>query len=88
MAEEVFDLHVRRTKSSTDMATIAGLLCGFGLISAAILIGGSPGSFINPPSLLIVVGVAMDTIQQVESQLVMRHYDGFMRGSRVKGRRG
>jgi preprotein translocase subunit SecY len=39
-------------------------------------------------SLLIVVGVAMDTIQQVESQLIMRHYDGFMRGSRVRGRRG
>jgi len=39
-------------------------------------------------SLLIVVGVAMDTVQQVESQLIMRHYDGFLKGSRVKGRRG
>jgi preprotein translocase subunit SecY len=39
-------------------------------------------------SLLIVVGVAMDTVQQVEAQLVMRHYDGFMKGSRVRGRRG
>jgi len=39
-------------------------------------------------SLLIVVGVAMDTVQQVESQLVMRHYDGFMRRGRVRGRRG
>ena len=28
-------------------------------------------------SLLIVVGVAMDTVQQIESQLIMRHYDGF-----------
>ncbi|HEY3175017.1 MAG TPA: preprotein translocase subunit SecY [Candidatus Polarisedimenticolia bacterium] len=39
-------------------------------------------------SLLIVVGVAMDTVQQVESQLIMRHYDGFLKGSRIRGRRG
>jgi preprotein translocase subunit SecY len=39
-------------------------------------------------SILIVVGVAMDTMQQIEAQLVMRHYDGFMRRSRLKGRRG
>jgi preprotein translocase subunit SecY len=39
-------------------------------------------------SLLIIVGVAMDTVQQVESQLIMRHYDGFMKRGRVRGRRG
>jgi preprotein translocase subunit SecY len=39
-------------------------------------------------SLLIVVGVAMDTVQQIESQLIMRHYDGFMKKTRIKGRRG
>ena len=39
-------------------------------------------------SILIVVGVAMDTLQQIEAQLVMRHYDGFMRRTRMKGRRG
>lgn len=38
-------------------------------------------------SLLIVVGVAMDTVNQVESQLIMRHYDGFSSKSRVRGRR-
>jgi len=38
-------------------------------------------------SILIVVGVAMDTLQQIEAQLVMRHYDGFMRRSRIRGRR-
>src|SRR5438477_19965 len=38
-------------------------------------------------SLLIVVGVAMDTVQQVESQLIMRHYDGFMKKARIRGRR-
>jgi preprotein translocase subunit SecY len=40
-------------------------------------------------SLLIVVGVAMDTVNQVESQLIMRHYDGFTpRSGRIRGRRG
>jgi preprotein translocase subunit SecY len=39
-------------------------------------------------SVLIVVGVAMDTVQQVESQLIMRHYDGFMKKTRIRGRRG
>jgi preprotein translocase subunit SecY len=39
-------------------------------------------------SLLIVVGVAMDTIQQIESQLVMRNYEGFMKRGRLRGRRG
>jgi preprotein translocase subunit SecY len=39
-------------------------------------------------SLLIVVGVAMDTVQQVEAQLIMRHYDGFSpKSGRIRGRR-
>jgi preprotein translocase subunit SecY len=40
-------------------------------------------------SLLIVIGVAMDTMNQIESQLIMRHYDGFLgpRGRRLRGRR-
>jgi preprotein translocase subunit SecY len=44
--------------------------------------------FFGGTSLLIIVGVAMDTVQQVESQLIMRHYDGFMRKTRIRGRRG
>ena len=43
--------------------------------------------FFGGTSLLIVVGVAMDTLQQVESQLVMRNYDGFMKRGRIRGRR-
>jgi preprotein translocase subunit SecY len=39
-------------------------------------------------SLLIIVGVAMDTVQQIESQLIMRHYDSFMKKTRIRGRRG
>ncbi len=39
-------------------------------------------------SLLIVVGVAMDTVQQVESKLVEHHYTGFLKKTRIRGRRG
>jgi preprotein translocase subunit SecY len=44
--------------------------------------------FFGGTSLLIVVGVAMDTVQQIEAQLIMRHYEGFMKGTRIRGRRG
>ena len=43
--------------------------------------------FFGGTSLLIVVGVAMDTVSQLESQLIMRHYDGFMKKTRIRGRR-
>jgi preprotein translocase subunit SecY len=42
--------------------------------------------FFGGTSLLIMVGVALDTLQQVESHLLMRHYDGFMKSGRMKGR--
>ena len=38
--------------------------------------------------LLIVVGVALDTLQQIESHLLMRHYDGFLKKGRLRGRTG
>ncbi|MBI5403703.1 MAG: preprotein translocase subunit SecY [Ignavibacteriae bacterium] len=43
--------------------------------------------FFGGTSLLIVVGVALDTLQQIESHLLMRHYDGFMKGTKLKSRR-
>jgi len=42
--------------------------------------------FFGGTSLLIVVGVALDTIGQIESHLIMRHYEGFMKQGRIKGR--
>lgn len=45
-------------------------------------------SFFGGTSILIVVGVALDTLQQVESFLLMRHYDGFMKSGRIRGRAG
>jgi len=44
-------------------------------------------SFFGGTSLLIIVGVALDTLQQIESHLLMRHYDGFMKGTKLKSRR-
>ncbi|MFQ5743152.1 MAG: preprotein translocase subunit SecY [Acidobacteriota bacterium] len=43
--------------------------------------------FFGGTSLLILVGVAMDTVRQVESQLIMRHYEGFLKGGKIKARR-
>jgi preprotein translocase subunit SecY len=44
-------------------------------------------SFMGGTSLLIIVGVALDTMRQVESHLLMRHYDGFLSKGRLRGRR-
>ena len=49
-------IRIRRTRSSLDLATIVGLVSGFGLIVSAIILGGSPGSFVNIPGVLIVIG--------------------------------
>lgn len=44
-------------------------------------------NFFGGTSLLILVGVTLDTLQQIESHLLMRHYDGFMKTGRMRGRR-
>ena len=46
------------------------------------------GQFFGGTSLLILVGVVLDTLQQIESHLLMRHYDGLMKNGRIKGRSG
>lgn len=50
-------------------------------------VGYDLASFFGGTSLLIIVGVALDTLQQVESHLLMRHYDGFLKKGRIRGRR-
>jgi preprotein translocase subunit SecY len=59
------------------------------LPAGAAAVGILPGfaQFFGGTSLLILVGVTLDTLQQVESHLLMRHYDGFMKTGRVRGRR-
>jgi len=44
--------------------------------------------FFGGTTLLIMVGVVLDTLQQIESHLLMRHYDGLMKSGRIKGRTG
>jgi preprotein translocase subunit SecY len=48
---------------------------------------GQFAQFFGGTSLLIIVGVALDTLQQIETHLLMRHYDGFMKSGKIKGRR-
>jgi len=50
-------------------------------------VGFSFASFYGGTSLLIVVGVGLDTLQQIESHLLMRHYEGFMKTGKMRGRR-
>jgi len=56
-------------------------------LPAWLLHGLNVNFYFGGTSLLIVVGVAMDTVSQVEAQLIMRHYEGFLKKGRVRGRR-
>ena len=51
-------------------------------------ISGGFAQFFGGTSLLILVGVVLDTLQQIESHLLMRHYDGLLKSGRIKGRTG
>ncbi len=56
-------------------------------IMAAFKVPYLVASFFGGTSILIVVGVMLDTVKQMESQLLMRHYDGFMKAGHIRGRR-
>jgi preprotein translocase subunit SecY len=61
------------------------------ILPAFAMLGGVESSFAQfygGTSLLILVGVVLDTLQQVESHLLMRHYDGLLKSGRIKGRSG
>ncbi len=62
---------------------LVGIMPG---LAAAATINSNFASFFGGTSLLIMVGVILDTLQQIESQLLMRHYDGLMSTGRIKGR--
>ena len=59
---ELGDAMIERRRPALDPATLLGLICGFGLISTAIILGGSPGSFLNAPSVLIVIGGTLSVV--------------------------
>ena len=64
---------------------IVTILPAFAMISG---INTQFAYFFGGTSLLILVGVVLDTLQQIESHLLMRHYDGLMKSGRIKGRTG
>ena len=64
---------------------LISILPAFGMIAG---INNQFASFYGGTSLLILVGVVLDTLQQVESYLLMRHYDGLMKTGRLSGRSG
>jgi len=75
----------------TKITLPGSIFLSFVAIMPAIIarMGVTPGFalFYGGTSLLIIVGVALDTLQQIESHLMMRHYDGFMKSGKIKGRR-
>jgi preprotein translocase subunit SecY len=58
------------------------------LVSSTLDIQMIVANFLGGTGILIVVGVALDVVQKVESHLLMRHYEGFMKSGRMRGRRG
>ncbi|NSL90261.1 preprotein translocase subunit SecY [Chitinophaga solisilvae] len=62
---------------------LVGIMPG---LAAAFKVNSNFATFFGGTSLLIMVGVILDTLQQIESQLLMRHYDGLMSTGRIKGR--
>jgi len=62
------------------VAILPAFVAGFG-------VSGQFSQFFGGTSLLIIVGVALDTLQQIESHLLMRHYDGFMKSGKLRSRR-
>lgn len=58
------------------------------IISPILNVNPAFAPFFGGTSLLIIIGVALDTLQQIESHLMMRHYDGFMKTGKIKGRVG
>jgi preprotein translocase subunit SecY len=63
------------------IAILPTFMTKFGLTS-------SFASFFGGTSLLIMIGVCLDTLQQIESHLMMKHYDGFMKSGKIRGRVG
>jgi preprotein translocase subunit SecY len=71
-----------------DRITLVGALylAGISILPEIMITSMNVPFYFGGTSLLIVVGVALDTVQQVESHLLMRHYEGFLKKARVRGR--
>lgn len=82
-ADYIATIMDRITLPGATFLAVAGVLPGI-----AALLGVTSGfsSFFGGTSMLIGVGVILDTLQQIESHLLMRHYDGLMQTGRISGR--
>ena len=84
-AEYLDSIMSRVTLPGSIALAIISILPAFAIIFG---VNNSFASFYGGTSLLILVGVVLDTLQQVESYLLMRHYDGLMKTGRLSGRSG
>lgn len=75
----------RITLPGSIFLAIVAILPAFAMIAG---VNSQWAQFYGGTSLLILVGVVLDTLQQIESHLLMRHYDGLMKSGRIKGRAG
>ncbi len=70
----------------------AAFLCAIAILPTLVMhllgISADLASFLGGTGILIVVGVALDLVQKVESHLLMRHYEGFIKRGKIRGRRG
>jgi len=71
-----------------DRVTLIGALylAAISVLPELMITGLNVPFYFGGTSLLIVVGVALDTVQQIESHLLMRHYEGFLKKAKVRGR--
>ena len=84
-AEYLDNIMDRITLPGSFFLAIVAILPAFASISG---VTSEFSQFYGGTSLLILVGVVLDTLQQIESHLLMRHYDGLMESGRIKGRTG
>ncbi len=82
-AEYIDTIMSRITLPGSLMLAIVAILPAFAIIAG---VDRSFAQFYGGTSLLILVGVVLDTLQQIESHLLMRHYDGLMKSGRIMGR--
>jgi preprotein translocase subunit SecY len=85
-AEYMDNILTRITLPGSVFLAIIAILPVF--VSNVLAVPSLFASFFGGTSLLIIVGVALDTLQQIESYLLMRHYDGFMKSGKLRGRVG
>lgn len=84
-AEYIDTIMSRITLPGSIFLAIVAILPAFAEI---LSISRGFAQFFGGTSLLIMVGVVLDTLQQIESYLLMRHYDGLLKSGRIKGRTG